>query len=55
MGMIDKPIQVTEFKDQKYEPRSESASKFIGAHALCINGFKREKNRIDVKNFIILA
>lgn len=51
MGMIDKPITVCEFKERRYTPRPEDSSKFVGASTLYFNGFRRETDRINVRDY----
>lgn len=48
MGMIDKPIQISEYKDRKYVPREQDTTKFAGASTLYFKGFRREKDRVEV-------
>lgn len=52
MGMIDKPIQISEYKDKKYTPRPEDTTKFAGASTLYFKGFRRERDRVNVSQYI---
>lgn len=53
MSMIDKPIPIQEFKEAEYKPRPEDTKKFVGGTTMYFQGFRRERERIEVTSELI--